>query len=306
VNGRNVKADSATAKWIRFANTLKLKLLTHQSEVPGFDPTAEAAKIKANGGVLRKGETVSVNPGFTKATNKQSPFYDNYGFTVNDADAAPSVRANVYFIDLLEDNGDPREQRYFSDVSGKYVGTTYGLTAGNPTAASGVGGPGMASSPSQDAWIMTSVEALFIKAEALQRGWDIDPKGTTAAQAYDDAVTESFIFLGVPDAETEAATYLGNFPYTGNISDLIFQKYMSLAGIDPVEIWSDLRRLGFDIIPLVNDGDSYITANPGTLSTTEIPSRLLYPQNEYTTNASNAHAEGTINQFTSKIFWDVN
>jgi hypothetical protein len=89
-------------------------------------------------------------------------------------------------------------------------------------------------------------------------------------------------------------------PYTGDIKDLIFQKYISLAGIGPLEAWSDLRRLGFDIIP-----DGYITVNPSSISQT-VPVRLLYPQNEYTTNAVNANAQGDINQFTSKIFWDVN
>src|SRR4249919_1073046 len=32
-------------KWIKFANTLKLRLLICQSEVSGFDPTAEITKI---------------------------------------------------------------------------------------------------------------------------------------------------------------------------------------------------------------------------------------------------------------------
>src|SRR6476620_10685260 len=68
-------------KWIKFANTLKLRLLIRQSEVAGFNPSAEIAKIQANGGVLGAGESVSVNPGFTNAQSKQSPFYGNYGFT---------------------------------------------------------------------------------------------------------------------------------------------------------------------------------------------------------------------------------
>src|SRR4030095_5992284 len=61
------------AKWIKFANTLKLRLLIRQSEVAGFNPSAEIAKIQANGGVLGAGESVSVNPGFTNAQSKQSP-----------------------------------------------------------------------------------------------------------------------------------------------------------------------------------------------------------------------------------------
>src|SRR4051794_16450410 len=67
-------------KWIKFANTLKLRLLIRQSEVAGFNPSAEISKILENGGVLGAGESVSVNPGFTNAQAKQSPFYGNWGF----------------------------------------------------------------------------------------------------------------------------------------------------------------------------------------------------------------------------------
>jgi len=287
-----------TTKWIKFANTLKLRLLIRQSEI-NPNPTTEIAKIRANGGVLGPDSTISVNPGYSNVTNKQSPFYANYGLTVNDADAAPSVRANVYFVDILNGNDDPRLTQYFTTVSGRVVGTTYGLATGNPSTASSVGGPGLARSAAQDQWIFTSVESLFLKAEAVERGWYVDGDQDPAV-AYKAAVTESFKFLDVPDAESAANTYLQNFPYTGDIKDLMFQKYLSMAGIAPLEAWSDLRRLGFDIIP-----EGYITANPGTISNT-IPIRLLYPQNEYTTNAANVNAQGTINQFTSKIFWDVN
>ena len=47
-------------KWIKFANTLKLRLLIRQSEVSGFDPSAEIAKIQNNGGVLAAQVNLSV------------------------------------------------------------------------------------------------------------------------------------------------------------------------------------------------------------------------------------------------------
>jgi len=282
-------------KWIKFANTLKLRLLIRQSEIPGFNPSADIAKIVANGGVLHSGETVSVNPGYENSTNKQSPFYAQYGFTVNNAEAAPSVRANTYLVNLLSANNDPRVSQYFIPVGNKVIGTVYGLTAGNPAVASGIG-PGLANNAAQDQWILTSVESMFLEAEAIERGW---MSGDPAA-AYQAAVTESFIFLKVPNATAAATSYLANFPYPGTIKGLLFQKYLSMAGFGPLEAWSDLRRIGFDIIPA-----GYITANPGKVSPT-IPIRLLYAENEYTTNSANVNAVGTIDQFTSKIFWDVN
>ena len=69
------------AKWIKFANTLKLRLLIRQSEVAGFDPSAQITKIVATGGVLGAGESVSVNPGYVNDVSKQNPYYANNGWT---------------------------------------------------------------------------------------------------------------------------------------------------------------------------------------------------------------------------------
>ena len=48
-----------------------------------------------------------------------------------------------------------------------------------------------------------------------------------------------------------------------------------------------------------------ISVEPANTAT-EIPLRLLYPQGEFNYNAENVAAEGTVNVFTNKIFWDLN
>src|SRR5215831_2223488 len=161
-------------KWIKLANTLKLRLAIRQSQVPGFNPSADMAKIESSGGVLQAGETFSINPGYANETNKQSPFYANYGLTPTGADANNLSRANLYFVNLLNSTADPRINRYFKAPSagGSVTGTQYGLAAGNPDGAhSSNMGIGLANSATQNAWIMTSVESLFLEAEADARGW---------------------------------------------------------------------------------------------------------------------------------------
>jgi hypothetical protein len=291
--------------WIKFANTVRLRLLIRQSQIPGFNPTTELAKISANGGVLQSGETIFVNPGYLNETNKQNPFYANFGLTPTGTEANTLTRANSYFVGLLNATNDPRLSRYFKAPSagGAITGTDYGLAAGNPDGAHSSGiGPGLAGSAAQDQWIFTSVESLFLEAEAIARGW----LPGNAQSKYEDAVRESFIFLGVPNAVSAANTYMtnnaiANWANSGTTvlsmaKFTAYQKYIALAGIDPVEAWSDLRRL--NMIP--NNG--YISVNPGKVSNS-LPVRLLYPQSEYTTNSENVNAEGNINAFTSKIFW---
>ncbi|HEY8936449.1 MAG TPA: SusD/RagB family nutrient-binding outer membrane lipoprotein [Cyclobacteriaceae bacterium] len=301
----NGKALTQT-QWIQWANTLKLRLLIHQSEVSIFDENAELVKIDStHAGFLDA--TVYFNPGYTKSTNKQSPFYANYGKTVADADAAPSVKANNYFLNLLDADGDVREDYYFTTP---LVGNTYGAATGNPLSSSGVGA-GLAKSNDQDAWLSTDIESYFLQAEAIIHGWTSISYAGTKDELYQKGVTASFDFLGA-DA-SDLSDYLASYPYPGvnpkgfdtgttdgELKALLYEKYKSMCGIDVLESWTDLRRIGYDILP-----DGYISVNPSILKD-EVPSRLLLPQNEYTTNSENALKQGTINQFTSKIFWDVN
>jgi len=296
------------AHWIKFANTLKLRLLIRTSETPGFNAATEIAKI-TTGGVLNTlgaGETVAVNPGYVNDANKQNPFYATYGYTPTGTDANTGTRANNYIINTLTGTGDARLTRYFAPVGASVVGTTFGLSTGNPGgAASSKFGPGLlgdgSEGPSQDQWIIPSFESMFFNAEAIARGWVTG----NAKAAYESAVLESFVWLGVPNAAAEAADYLTNpsadWANSGatplaKAKFIAYQKYLSLVGIDALEAWSDIRRLNM----MPNTG--YISVNPGRLANA-IPNRLLYPQTEYTTNATNVNAQGAINQYTSKIFW---
>jgi hypothetical protein len=149
-------------------------------------------------------------------------------------------------------------------------------------------------------WIMTSVEAAFYVAEATARGWI----SGNAQTAYNLAVRESFSWLGVPNAATVADAYLRKtnvevaWPVGGTLTNQIaviaWQKYLALNGIGILESWNDVRRLKV-VSPALS-----IAPERGT---NQIPSRLLYPTSEYNYNAENVKAEGTISQFTSRVFW---
>jgi len=289
-------------KWIKFANTLKLRLLIRQAEVPGFDPTAEITKIfdPAGLGILGAGESVSINPGYVNDVNKQSPFFANYGYTPTGAIAISSTNANQYILDIMNNDSDPRIGQFFAPVGSSFVGNAYGDEPGNlnPGNQSSYFGPTLIGSASQDQWLMPSYESLFFRAEAAARGWiSEDPQAD-----YEAAVTESFVWTGL-DA-SDAATYLTNtdadWANSGATTEekvkfILFQKYIANTGVDPAESYADERRI--DFLP-----PGYISLNPSRVSNT-LPVRLLYPQSEYTTNADNVNKQGTINQFTSKLFW---
>ena len=297
-----------TDQWIRLANTLKLRLLIRLSEV-NANPTAELAKITAKGGVLKTTESASANPGYVNDNNKQSPFFGTYGITPSGNQANEYYRANAYIINVLRTNSDPRLGLFFkpaaspSNPANPYVGTVYGSdpdVAFNGDRTSNIG-TGLVKSFDQDQWIVSSVEALFLYAEAVARGWFAGD----AKAAYEAAVRESFIWLGVPSAVTAANTYMtnnstANWANAGTTADakakfVVAQKYIALTGINSLEAWNDYRRLGVPSnVPL--------SVNPGRGSRI-IPVRLIYPAAEYAVNSSNVQAQGSITA-QSKIFWD--
>ena len=300
------------SKWQKFANSLKLKILLRQSEVTANASyiTAELAKIKASGyGFLGAGENAGVNPGYLKSSGKLSPFWGTYGYSETDVnvEAYQVYRANNYSINFLNTTKDSFRLGYFyAPVGGKgstFFASFFGANGADVypnTQTSGIG-KGLLKAYNQDAVIMSSHESLFDQAEAALKGWiSGDPKAL-----YQAAVTESFINLGVPNAAasakiyySQAATSTSGVNYdveTNKLALIIGQKWASLNGVNPFEAWCDYRRLGLPAnIP--------ISADPST-STKKIPVRLLYPQSEYSYNASNVAAQGTISQFTTKIFW---
>jgi hypothetical protein len=221
----------------------------------------------------------------------------------------------------MKNLSDERYKRVYrpSKTNADFKGTDYGQNPSDDVNSDKTSGPGYGPAPtaSSPMWLMTSVEAMFLTAEAAARGWISDDPKTS----YEKAVTESFVYLdakkppirnvaNTADSVTytpqqTAAMYLSStnprivWPTSGALQDMInviaWQKYFALNGIQANETWTDYRRLGVVQPPLSLAPER--GGNP-------IPRRLLYPSSEYNYNSDNVNALGTINQFTTKIFWD--
>lgn len=298
------------AKWRKLGNTQRLRLLIHQTDLlSNAQLKTEIDKIVANGGgFLGKGETAKVVLGYAKDVNKQNPFYNTYN--TNDAGGLDNFnRANNFFLKLLKDNGDDRYTRFFAKAAAplggvEYAGFDFGIESQNgqltATQSSMVSGPGLITSPSDPMWLFTSFESLFLQAEAVQR----TALTGDAKTAYEDAVKESFSWLGMPDSVTtkyltNTVKTIGNWDENSNKLQLIWkQKYIAMCGINALETYTDYRRTGY---PATAD---ILSVRTGI--TNSIPKRLIYPIEEYNYNKANVAAEGTIDPQTAKIFWDVN
>ncbi|WP_443945005.1 SusD/RagB family nutrient-binding outer membrane lipoprotein [Pedobacter sp. AW1-32] len=301
-NGGNLQ------KWGKFANTLKLRILLRQSEMPGREAyiKAELAKINANGfGFIGTDEGIFNNPGYLNTTGKQNPFWAVYGYGVDGNRTASHgyMLASTYGMDFLRNNNDPRLGRFYNTVNdgagSTYVSLVWGQDVNFDQTIATVSsiGEGVLKSFDQKQPILTDFESLFLQAEAAQRGWITGD----AKALYEAAVTANFVYLDLED--TDAETYLAgqavaNWDANSNkLALIIKQKWAAMNGTNAIEPWTDYRRL-----ELPADMPISIAS---TVTTRKIPVRMLYPQREYNTNTANVSAEGTINQFTSRIFWDV-
>jgi len=304
----DIYAKGDLQKWGKFANTLKLRILLRQSEMPGREAyiKAEIAKITANGfGYIETDEGIFNNPGYLNTTGKQNPFWAVYGYGVDGTRTASHgyMLASTYGMDFLRNNNDPRLDKFYNTINdgagSTYVSLVWGQEVNFDQTIATVSsiGKGVLKSFDQDQPIMTDFESLFIQAEAAQRGWIAGDARTY----YEAAVKANFIYLGLTEAEAD--TYLtdqtvANWDANANkIALIIKQKWAAMNGTNDIEPWTDYRRL-----ELPADMPISIAS---TVTTRKIPVRMLYPQREYNTNASNVIAQGTINQFTTRIFWDV-
>ncbi len=294
--------------WARFANTLKLRILLHQVDMDGRAAyITSALATTATVGYLGAGDGGMVNPGFLISEGKMNPFYETF---YNASGTSQSDGVTYYFagkdaIDFLKSTNDSRLSKFYNPYSGSsFEGNYFGTLPSGLTPAAGTSRLGyvkdvvgtMIGTPTKSSPLLTDFESLFIQAEAVERGMIAGD----AKALYDGAVTQSYLYMGLSSGD--ASDYLTqpkketNYDVAVDPIDLILtQKWVALNGIAPVEIWTDYRRTG---IP------SFIHFSVDPARDSDIPPvRLLYPQDEINVNNKNVVAVGTINAFTSKIFW---
>lgn len=327
----NVTLWTKFANTLKLRMLLHLINVTSQQ---GFITAEMAKIVADPVGLLGAGQSALVNPGYaTDEAAHLNPLWSTVGYTFSGSGAFIGAVANSYFINKLNGYNDPRVGYFYNTNSaGLIEGAALGGQGGNSSACY-FGGPnnlentknnrpfndtlptgvttptifGLLQSPTMSSIILGSWESLFLQAEAVARG--LLPGN--AQTLYNQAITDNFVYLNVtfgpsntynasPAAyaqsyEAQNIANVGWAASAGNpILAIITQKYISMCFTDPLESWTDYRRLGYP-------NDLPFSDNPERLY--NYPFRLLYPQVEYNTNEANVEAEGTITPVAPKIFW---
>ena len=329
--------DAMKPKWAQFGNTLKLRLLTKlmnggittpTTTVAGFNIPAELAAIALEGSGYISADA-QINPGYS--TTKPNPFYNLYVRNTDGTATQNSVyyKANSYAVGsdsrsgYYVVNGDPRVSKFYDAPGASHRGVDYGLPSSTANAAATLSAIGSAVARGTDkpVWIITAAESYFLQAEIIARGL-LPGNGAATLRS---GIQASFVSLGLTAAQAD--TYItGNAGYPdvdytngsqGNgtppgLYTVISQKWFALNAIAPFEVWSDYKRVDLSATTkhfVYGVGAGFDPGPPISVyqfnTATQIPVRLLYPQNEYNYNAANVGAEGTIDGTTSHVFWDL-
>jgi hypothetical protein len=183
--------------------------------------------------------------------------------------------------------------------------------------------------------LMMNAELLFLKAEAETRG--LFTGGEAAAQtdyqngiiaafqtAYRTGTTAPATVPAAPASSTATGLVEYNQYITANTANtqvaydkatsngtlgkqavILYQKYLAMNLLGSTEAWDDYRRAAQPKLNASGTKDGYpVSSQSSSPRPDNLPTRVLYPQTEYSTNAVNVAATGNPNQFT-KIFWDV-
>ncbi len=290
--------------WKKFANSVKLRILVRQSSMSGRDGyiKGELDKIAAEGsGYITS--NVGVNPGYVKEENKQSPFWNYFGW---DASGTITMDNNAtcatdYILEYLSTTTDPRIDRLYEKPSTGHLGVPQGLLdydtpvadAFVPSAVSNIG-PGLLKGPNQDAIIYSLAECYFNQAEARQKG--LITSGDDAKTLYNNGIKASFDYLGVAadrfDIYSVQNKNLVSWDASTNkLEAIITQKWIAVNGLTAEQSWFDYNRTGYPSdLPI-----SLQSAKP------DRPVRIYYPAGEYSSNGENVPTQP--DAFTGEIFW---
>ncbi len=320
-------------KWIRFANTLRLRLALRVSAVaPQLAKTQAEAAVTAGVFSQSPGDDALMKRGdATSAAKNPLSTMSEYN----------EFRMSATMESIMKGYDDPRMSAYWvpARANGEYHGFRNGYTsiqlgnAANSNAANSHVGPrwtspasgGIATFESTPVNVMSTAEAYLLRAEGALLGWAM---GGTAQSLYESGIRNSMLQWGVNNQGAVDAYIASNntpippqdFLNSPAVSDIpvafsadqnvqlkqiAVQKWLAVFP-DGKEAWADIRRHNrFNLYPVVNSDNPDIT-NPAT----QRPRRLQYPDKEYQVNAVEiakaVQLLGGPDKVTTPLWWDKN
>lgn len=273
-----------TDKWIRFANSLKLKMYLRMINAKPDEASAGITSLLNSNALFLDADAGLT--GFSDAPGSDNPMYEQNIRQLNTPD---NIRASYTFVSYLTLNADPRIEFYFNNPApiaihqGDYAGTD----ASYRTAAVLVENPG------DPVIFMSLAESYFMQAEALERY----KSGNGAKEMYDAGVLAAFSATGEDGSAFIAPGGVYEYPSTGTLEEKIeaisVQKWISCAyGVHFLEGFFEKNRTGYPKTSQVYSTDAdyvpgqFVVSINSVLDPGKLPQRLPFPDLERQTNSN--------------------
>jgi len=285
------------ASWIKFGNSLKLKLGMILADVSDFNSQAIVEAAAAN--VFTSNDDNAIIRYKDVPPNTNPVWVDLIQSGRHDFVAANTI------IDKMVALDDPRKPAWFTQVDtsseeGVEKLAYWGGIYGNKNSYSKFSHPSEdIVDPTQPGVLLDYTEVEFYLAEAVERGYNV---GGDAETHYTNAITSSMNYWGIDQADIDDYLARPDVAYgtaAGAWQEKIgTQKWIAMYNRG-YEAWTEWRRLDFPELVAPD------------LALTDIPLRYPYPVNEQTLNTANYNTAltllpGGIDKVSTRIFWDVN
>lgn len=314
--------DGDLSKWIKFANSLRLRLALRASAVDASYLTEAQAAI-ADGVFSSVGDDAKC-PFFGVGVPDEAPLYNGYV-----TEARNDFTFTHRFIELLKGNNDgtfinpfngivdPRFYVYTGSTTTNKFGIPYGLNddvnkqywSDLSTAGTAINLPTANAKVVQSNYPTTFLDyatVCFMVSEV--NNWDASwfEKGINASLDHWGATNDG-VYTAAIMALFNAATT------EGKKEMVLTQKYIHLL-TQSHEAWAEYRRTGYpktiiepgQLTATINGTSYYFTPDGGE---TEICTRFCYVTSEFTLNSTNVNAAITRmggDTYNTKLWWDVN
>jgi len=273
--------------WRKFANSLRLRLAMHLTNVAPATAQSEALAAVTAGVFASNDESAQLM--YLASAPNQNPVYTNVH-----VDKRDDYGMSKTLVDSLRSWNDPRLPVFAQlnkdtiIANRTYQGLPNGLLDGAGPALFYISrfGAYWRETPAAPLALLTYSEVLFLEAEAAERGWITG----NATQLYDDAIRASMEQYGIATTAIDAYLAQPRVVYaTGaaGLTQIAYQKWVSLF-LQGMEGWTEVRRTG---VPALVPGPNAVL--------TKIPERLPYSDNEAVLNKANLDAAVAAQHFTS-------
>ena len=289
-------------KWIKFANSLRLRLAVRSGN------QAVVTELMNENNLISSNEEAA-NFYYPESLDDRNPwfdYYENYQTAIG--------QVSELMVSTLRELNDPRLEIYAQPTAfntDTIIGMPNLLNVEEVVAFGknymNTSFPGLSfvadiNAPNQ---LLSYPEVCFLKSEAAMRGWGGTP--TDAEQYYKDGITASWLYNNADTADIN--TYLsGNAAFNGSLEQIITQKWIALY-LNGFEAFAEYRRTGFPTLKkwdMTLNGIIIVDTTLVDVDPNTVPGRIPYPDNEPEFNAENynaAVAEQGADDLYTKLWW---